>query len=76
MSEIPYVASSDALDGANRQAGSRPRLRRLGRRRHLAVALAALAVAGGGAAIAGTCVTVRLTWQQRAWRASNSNSGG
>ncbi len=54
MSEIPYVNQlGDALDEAIARRARTPRLRRLGRRRYLAVALAALAVAGGGAAIAG-----------------------
>jgi hypothetical protein len=56
MSEIPFVNQlGDAIEVAiARPAPShRPRLGRLGRRRWLAVALAALVVAGGGAAIAG-----------------------
>jgi hypothetical protein len=54
MSEIPYVNQlGDAFDEAIARRARTPRLRRLGRRRYLAVALAALAVAGGGAAIAG-----------------------
>jgi hypothetical protein len=55
MSQIPYVNSlGDALDAAiARQPARAPRMRRgLGRRRWLAVALAALAVGGGGAAVA------------------------
>jgi hypothetical protein len=55
VSEIPYVNRlGDALDAAiAAQPARAPRLRRLGRRRYLAVALAALAVGGGGAAVAG-----------------------
>ena len=54
MSEIPYVNQlGDAFDEAIARRAHSPRRRRLGRRRYLAVALAALAVAGGGAAIAG-----------------------
>lgn len=54
MSEIPYVNRlGDALDEAIARPARTPHLRRLGRRRYLAVALAALAVAGGGAAVAG-----------------------
>ena len=56
MSEIPFVNQlGDAIEVAiARPAPShRPRLGRLTRRRWLAVALAALVVAGGGAAIAG-----------------------
>jgi hypothetical protein len=53
MSEIPYVNQlGDAFDEAIASRTCVPRLRRLGRRRYLAVALATLAVAGGGAAIA------------------------
>jgi hypothetical protein len=54
MSEIPYVNQlGDAFDEAIARRARAPRLRRLGRRRYLAVALAALTVAGGGAAVAG-----------------------
>jgi hypothetical protein len=54
MSEIPYVNQlGDALDVAIARRARAPRLPRLGRRRYLAVALAALAVGGGGAAVAG-----------------------
>ncbi len=53
MSEIPYVNQlGHALDEAIARRARAPRLRRLGRRRYLAVALAALAVAGSGAAVA------------------------
>jgi hypothetical protein len=53
MSEIPYVNQlGDAFDEAIARRARTPRLRRLGRRRTLAVALAALMVAGSGAAIA------------------------
>ena len=53
MSEIPYVNQlGDAFDDAIARRARAPRRRRLGRRRHLAVALAALSVAVGGAAIA------------------------
>jgi len=53
MSEIPFVNQlGDALEAAIAKPSRAPRLRRLGRRRYLAVALAALAVVGGGAAIA------------------------
>ena len=53
MSEIPFVNQlGDALETAIRRQPAHRRLR-LGRRRYLAVALAALAVAGGGAAVAG-----------------------
>ena len=55
MSEIPYVNQlGDAFDEAIAHgARARRRRPRLGRRRYLAVALAALAVGGGGAAVAG-----------------------
>lgn len=54
MSEIPYVNQlGDAFDEAIARRARQPRLRRLGRRRYLAVALAALTVTGGGAAVAG-----------------------
>ena len=54
MSEIPYVNQlGDAFDDAIERRASSPRRRRLGRRRYLAVSLAALTVAGGGAAVAG-----------------------
>ena len=54
MSEIPYVNQlGDALDDAIARRARSPRVRRLGRRRYLAVALAALALTGGGAAVAG-----------------------
>jgi hypothetical protein len=54
VSEIPYVNQlGDAFDAAIARRARTPRLRRLGRRRYLAVALAALTVAGGGAAMAG-----------------------
>jgi hypothetical protein len=54
MSEIPYVNQlGDALDEAIAKRARTRRMPRLGRRRYLAVALAALAVGGGGAAIAG-----------------------
>jgi hypothetical protein len=54
MSEIPYVNQlGEAFDVAIARRARTPRLRRLGRRRYLAVALAALTVAGGGAAAAG-----------------------
>jgi hypothetical protein len=57
MSEIPFVNQlGDALDAAIANPARAPRrrgLRRLGRRRYLAVALAALAVTGGSAAVAG-----------------------
>jgi hypothetical protein len=53
MSEIPFVNQlGDALDAAIAQPRRAARLR-FSRRRYLTVALAALAVAGGGAAIAG-----------------------
>jgi hypothetical protein len=55
MSEIPFVNQlGDALDAAIARPAParRTRLPRLGRRRYLAVALAALAVVGGGAALA------------------------
>jgi hypothetical protein len=53
MSEIPFVNQlGDALDAAIARPARPPRRFRLTRRRYLAVALAALAVAGGGAAIA------------------------
>ncbi len=53
MSEIPYVNQlGDAFDEAIARRARAPRLRRLGRRRYLAVALAALTVAAGGAALA------------------------
>lgn len=53
MSEIPFVNRlGDALDTAIAQPARSPRAR-TGRRRYLAVALAALAVGGGGAALAG-----------------------
>ena len=54
MSEIPFVNQlGDALDAAiAKPAPARRGLRRLGRRRYLAVALAALAVTGGSAAVA------------------------
>jgi hypothetical protein len=54
MSDIPFVAQlGDAIEAAiTRPARARRRIRIL-RRRYLAVALAALAVAGGGAAVAG-----------------------
>jgi hypothetical protein len=53
MSEIPFVNQlGDALDAAIARPARTPRRFRLGRRRHLAVALAALTVAGGGAALA------------------------
>ena len=53
MSEIPYVNQlGDAFDVAIARRARTPRVRRLGRRRYLAVALAALTVAGGGAAVA------------------------
>jgi hypothetical protein len=54
MSEIPYVNQlGDAFDEALAKSARTRRLPRLGRRRYLAVALAALAVGGGGAAVAG-----------------------
>jgi hypothetical protein len=54
MSDIPYVNQlGDAFDEAIAGRARAPRRRRLGRRRYLAVALAALTVAGGGAAVAG-----------------------
>jgi len=54
MSEIPFVNQlGDALETAIAKPARAPRLRRLGRRRYLAVALAALAVTGGSAAVAG-----------------------
>jgi hypothetical protein len=54
MSEVPYVNRlGDAFDEAIARRARAPRSRRLGRRRYLAVALAALTVAGGGAAVAG-----------------------
>jgi hypothetical protein len=54
MSEIPYVNQlGDAFDEALAGRARAPRLRRLGRRRYLAVALAALTIGGGGAAVAG-----------------------
>jgi hypothetical protein len=54
MSEIPYVNQlGDAFDEAIARSARAPRPRRLGRRRYLAVALVALTVAGGGAAVAG-----------------------
>jgi hypothetical protein len=54
MSDIPYVNQlGDAFDKAIAGRARAPRLRRLGRRRYLAVALAALTVAGSGAAVAG-----------------------
>jgi hypothetical protein len=54
MSEIPFVNQlGDAFDEALAARARAPRLRRLGRRRYLAVALAALTVGGGGAAVAG-----------------------
>lgn len=54
MNEIPYVNQlGDAFDDAIARRSRVPRLRRLGRRRYLAVALAALAIGGGGAAAAG-----------------------
>jgi hypothetical protein len=53
MSEIPFVNQlGDALETAIARPARAPRMRRLGRRRYLAVALAALTVAGGGAAMA------------------------
>ena len=53
MSEIPFVNQlGDALETAIAKPARAPRLRRLGRRRYLAVALAALAVTGGSAAVA------------------------
>jgi hypothetical protein len=54
MSEIPFVNQlGDALDAAiAKQPARAPRIRRLGRRRYLAVALAALTVGGAGAAVA------------------------
>jgi hypothetical protein len=53
MSEIPYVNQlGDAFEKAIAKRARAPRLRRLGRRRYLVAAVAALAVAGGGAAIA------------------------
>lgn len=53
MSEIPFVNQlGDALDAAIAARAPARRRVRLGRRRYLAVALAALAVAGGGAAVA------------------------
>ena len=53
MSEIPFVNRlGDALDAAIAQPARAPRLRRLGRRRHLAVALVALTAVGAGAAVA------------------------
>jgi hypothetical protein len=53
MSEIPYVNQlGDALEQAIARRARAPRLRRLGRRRYLAVALAALTVGGSGAAVA------------------------
>jgi hypothetical protein len=54
MSEIPFVNRlGDAIETAiTRQAPARRRIR-LPRRRYLAVALAGLVVAGGGAAVAG-----------------------
>jgi hypothetical protein len=54
MSEIPFVHQlGDALEAAiGRPAPARRRVRR-GRRRYLAVAVAALTVAGGSAAVAG-----------------------
>jgi hypothetical protein len=56
MSDIPYVNQlGDAFDEAIARGARAPRLRRLGRRRYLAVALVALTVAGGGAAVAGLC---------------------
>lgn len=54
MSEIPYVTQlGDALDEAIARRARAPRLRRLGRRRYLAVVLAALTIGGSGAAVAG-----------------------
>jgi hypothetical protein len=54
MSEIPFVNQlGDALEAAIAKPARAPRLRRLGRRRYIAVALAALAVTGGSAAVAG-----------------------
>jgi len=53
MSEIPFVNRlGDAVDAAIARPARAPRRFRLTRRRYLTVALAALAVAGGGAAIA------------------------
>jgi hypothetical protein len=53
MSEIPFVNQlGDALETAIAKPARAPRLRRFGRRRYLAVALAALAVTGGSAAVA------------------------
>ncbi len=54
MSEIPFVNRlGDALDTAIAKQPSRaPRRFRLTRRRHLAVALVALAAVGAGAAVA------------------------
>jgi len=54
VSEIPFVKQlGDALEAAIARPSRAPRLRRLGRRRYLAVGLAALTMAGGGAAVAG-----------------------